>query len=521
MTLAAVGGLAEGPPRPRTRTRVARRRITAASVQSLSGDSGFGNRHPTRDERARTCIPLPDAAGRTAIAIGRCGGAEGGEPCSPRLVSVGRTVARPTLIGGQVRRGPPAFDPFGAFAPDVSGANAPKACKDRLSTLPVCRWLRRRCSGCPSSTRTQRSVLAVGLCVVLALGAAGSGMLAARSRPATLTCMRRAWRSGPAGAVVEVGADAALVPGSRVLAGMPDSLALARQQADWLAAGTVPQVTGPGQRSGPHRAARPARAEPGLRRTGGRVDAGLALCLAAGLGLRRVGPGPDRAPGRRRADPRLPGPGAAGVRRVPGALPAGRSGVPDERGVQLDGIGWALWACAQVAAEVPVAERPAFVARHRSLIDRSTGAALAMIDNRRGLAAAVRRLLGGGRDPFHAGDGGRAGGGAGVGRRAVRGGRRRAPEPAARSGADGVAVGDHGRIRPGRIPATPRRPGRQRRSRRELPAATLRGVRRSGGGAGLAAGGVRRWPARPAVWRPAVAGGATGSAGPTRPRRTR
>ena len=68
-------------------------------------------------------------------------------------------------------------------------------------------------------------------------------------------------------------------------------------------------------------------------------------------------------------------------------LPDG-SGVPDDRGVQLDGTGWALWACAQVAAEIPAENRPAFVARHRSLIDRSTAAALAMIDNRRGLPPA-------------------------------------------------------------------------------------------------------------------------------------
>ena len=49
---------------------------------------------------------------------------------------------------------------------------------------------------------------------------------------------------GPGGALVEVAATDALVPGSRVLAGMPDSLDLAIEQAAWLAAGTVPRVNG-------------------------------------------------------------------------------------------------------------------------------------------------------------------------------------------------------------------------------------------------------------------------------------
>ena len=60
-------------------------------------------------------------------------------------------------------------------------------------------------------------------------------------------------------------------------------------------------------------------------------------------------------------------------------------GVPDERGVQLDGVGWALWALAEVTAEVAEADRPAFVRRHQQLLDRSTAAALAAIDNPRTL----------------------------------------------------------------------------------------------------------------------------------------
>ena len=100
-------------------------------------------------------------------------------------------------------------------------------------------------------TRTQRSALAFGVCLLLALGAASSGALAVRSRPATPELHAEGLAVGPGGLVVEVGPDTALVPGSRVLAGMPDSLALAQQQADWLAAGTVPQVDRSGRRPGP------------------------------------------------------------------------------------------------------------------------------------------------------------------------------------------------------------------------------------------------------------------------------
>lgn len=63
--------------------------------------------------------------------------------------------------------------------------------------------------------------------------------------------------------------------------------------------------------------------------------------------------------------------------------PDGR--VPDDRGIQLDGLGWALWATDQVAATLPGSERAAFLARHRRLVDRSTATTLALIDNPRSL----------------------------------------------------------------------------------------------------------------------------------------
>ena len=55
------------------------------------------------------------------------------------------------------------------------------------------------------------------------------------------------------------------------------------------------------------------------------------------------------------------------------------SGVPDDRGDQLDGTGWALWGAGQVAAGLPAGERAAFVRRHRALVDRSAATVLAKI----------------------------------------------------------------------------------------------------------------------------------------------
>ena len=61
--------------------------------------------------------------------------------------------------------------------------------------------------------------------------------------------------------------------------------------------------------------------------------------------------------------------------------------VPDDRGEQLDGTGWALWGTREVAAGLPEGERAAFVRRHRGLIDRSANTALAKI-SRTGLPPA-------------------------------------------------------------------------------------------------------------------------------------
>lgn len=52
------------------------------------------------------------------------------------------------------------------------------------------------------------------------------------------------------------------------------------------------------------------------------------------------------------------------------------SGVPDDRGTQADGTGWALWALAQVAGQVPAGpDRRTLVADYRGLLDASAAAA--------------------------------------------------------------------------------------------------------------------------------------------------
>jgi GH15 family glucan-1,4-alpha-glucosidase len=63
-----------------------------------------------------------------------------------------------------------------------------------------------------------------------------------------------------------------------------------------------------------------------------------------------------------------------------------RSGaVPDDRGVQLDGTGWVLWATWVWAATAPPGERAAGLARLRPLVVRSAGAAVGALDPATGL----------------------------------------------------------------------------------------------------------------------------------------
>ena len=165
---------------------------------------------------------------------------------------------------------------------------------------------------------------------------------------------------------------------------------------------------------------------------------------------------------------------------------------------------WPRW-----PPRLPRPDRPAFVARHRALIDRSTAAALrAMIDNRAGCRrprpttgrwpSADRRC----RPPRCWRPGWRR-------RRAVRAWSSDGPRERTRpTGGRRLRTSITDRLRSGRIPAASGRPRRQRRPGRELPAAALHGARRPGRGRGLAAGGsaMARPGRRAGPWRLLAAG---------------
>ena len=239
----------------------------------------------------------------------------------------------------------------------------------------------------PDLGRFSRSLVAAGMSLLLVAGLAGVGYLAVRNRPARVPLYADTVALGPDGQVVEATAGQ-LVPGTRVLASAPDADRLVAEERAWLASGTVPMVSG---------------VEPGLvnaalldlhvlTRTYGVTVAGWspawrnvwprdsALAAAA---LARTG---HRAEAEaildflRRVQPES---GLFAARYTPDT-----GGVPDDRGVQLDGVGWALWAMGEVSGTLPEDDRPAFVRQHRSLLDRSAAAAQAMIDNPRTLPPA-------------------------------------------------------------------------------------------------------------------------------------
>jgi hypothetical protein len=226
-----------------------------------------------------------------------------------------------------------------------------------------------------------RGPLGAVLCLLVIVMIGSSGLLANRTRMATIPLDAVTVAVGPGGTLIEVAADDALVPGTRVLAGMPGSSELAHEQAAWLAAGTVPHLTGldtdmiatalvdlhvlsrpygvpvagwsePWRYVWPRDSALVASA---FARTGHLADAERIIDF-----LQQVQPQSGLFQARYLAD---------------------GSGVPDDRGVELDGLGWALWATEQVAAELNEGDRTAFVQRHHKLLDRSTDAALRAIDD--------------------------------------------------------------------------------------------------------------------------------------------
>src|SRR4029453_6174357 len=97
-------------------------------------------------------------------------------------------------------------------------------------------------SGLPSERKRRQLVAVLCLLVIAMIGS--SGLLAHRNRVTTLPLDAVAVAVGPGGGLIKVAPPDTLIPGSRVLAGMPDSLDLVREQAAWLDEGTVPRVAG-------------------------------------------------------------------------------------------------------------------------------------------------------------------------------------------------------------------------------------------------------------------------------------
>jgi glucoamylase len=228
-------------------------------------------------------------------------------------------------------------------------------------------------------------------CSTLMLSLAGATSCAALpQRPARLDLHAGTIAVGGDGLVQAVPDDPELlVPGTRVLRGVPDADRQVAAQRAWLAAGFVPAVTELGESSlvrdalldlhmlsrehgvavagwsGPWHYVWPrdaALVASALARTGHLADAERTVSF-----FQRVQP-------------------ASGLFHAR-YLPDG-SGVPDDRGVQLDGLGWSLWAMRQVMEQLPAAGQAAFVQRHRQLLDRSSVAIVDSIDRDTGLPPA-------------------------------------------------------------------------------------------------------------------------------------
>ncbi|GAA1426459.1 hypothetical protein GCM10009616_01030 [Microlunatus lacustris] len=224
--------------------------------------------------------------------------------------------------------------------------------------------------------------VALGLVAALVYGSCVSSAVARSTRDQVIPLDAQTVALDADGRVQPVQDPASLVPGSRVLAGTAGTADQLRAERAWLAAGTVP-------------------AAPGLEASTLVRDALLDLRT---LGLDAGVPVAGWAPAWRHVWPRdgalaaavLAGTGHADdaeavlafLQRVqpPSGVFAARyrpdaSGVPDDRGDQLDGTGWALWALATVVDAAPAGQRPGLVARYRTLLDRSVTAARAAVDD--------------------------------------------------------------------------------------------------------------------------------------------
>lgn len=225
--------------------------------------------------------------------------------------------------------------------------------------------------------------MALLACCTLVLGLCAAGSPAAGTGHAYFPLDSATVAVGAGRELVRVDREADLVPGTRVLAGTPDSGRLADEQRAWLAAGTLPQPpelagstmtrdalldlhalsTGSGVAV--------AGAAPAWRYVWPRDSALVAVALA------RTGHPGDAERVLGFLQRVQPADGAFAARYTADGVP-----VADGRGPQSDSLGWVLWAMSQLAAELPAADRPAFVERHRSLLDRSAVGCLALVGSR-------------------------------------------------------------------------------------------------------------------------------------------
>jgi glucoamylase len=232
------------------------------------------------------------------------------------------------------------------------------------------------------------STLAVLLvCGALVFSLCGAGSIPSSGGRAFIPLVAQTVAVGAGSSVVDVG-DQELLPGTRVLAHTDDSARSAAEQLSWLAAGGVPRIPELAASTmvpdalldldvlGHSYGVAVAGWAPNWRYVWPRDSALVATALARTGHLQDA----ERVIGfLERVQPKS---GVFEARYLPDG-----SGAPDRRGVQSDGVGWALWAMVEIAEQLPSTGRPAFVKRHRSLLHRSTQAALAMIHNGNSLPA--------------------------------------------------------------------------------------------------------------------------------------
>jgi glucoamylase len=237
--------------------------------------------------------------------------------------------------------------------------------------------------------RGRSSVSVVLMCCVLVLGLCAAGSPRIGTGQVFLPLYTGTVAVGAGGALVGVLDDADLVPGTRVLAHTSATRSMVAEQRSWLAAGTVPHIPELGESSMVHDALLDLHV---LSTPDGVPVAGWAgpwryvwprdSALAA-VALARTGHIPDAERVITFLENVQPERGTFEARYRPDG-----TAVMDGRTSQTDGLGWALWAMRQLSEQLPAASRRAFVQRHRLLLDRSTRASLALVDNPRSLPPA-------------------------------------------------------------------------------------------------------------------------------------